>query len=77
MGIEPISLDRAPVAQKFALEMEDVIESIKENMKQAQDRMKVNTNKSRLAAPEYTVSQQVWLSIENLRLTCASCKLSE
>ena len=37
MGIEPISLDRAPVAQKFALEMEDIIESVKENIKQAQD----------------------------------------
>ena len=37
MGIEPISSDRAPVAQKFALEMEDVIESVKENIKQAQD----------------------------------------
>ena len=46
MGIVPISSDRAPVAQKFALEMEDVIESIKENMKQAQDWMKVNTNKT-------------------------------
>ena len=37
MGIEPISSDKAPAAQKFAVEMEDVIESIKENMKQAQD----------------------------------------
>ena len=37
MGIEPISSDRAPAAQKFASEMEDIIESIKENMKQAQD----------------------------------------
>ena len=37
MGIESISSDRAPVAQKFASEMEDVIESVKENMKQAQD----------------------------------------
>ena len=77
MGIEPISSDKAPAAQKFAAEMEDVIESIKENMKQAQDRMKVNTDKSRSAVPEYTISQQVWLSIENLRLTHASRKLSE
>ena len=37
MGIEPISSDRAPAAQKFTLDMEDIIESIKENMKQAQD----------------------------------------
>ena len=57
--------------------MEDVIESVKENMKQAQDRMKVNANKSCSAAPKYTVSQQVWLSTENLRLTHASHKLSE
>ena len=77
MEIESISSDRAPVAQKFASDMEDIIESIKENMKQAQDRMKVNADKSRLAAPEYTIGQQVWLSTENLRLTCASCKLSE
>ena len=77
MGIEPISSDRAPVAQKFASEMENVIESVKENMKQAQDRMKVNANKSRSAAPEYTVGQQVWLSTENLHFTHASRKLSE
>ena len=77
MGIEPISSGRAPAAQKFASEMEDVIESVKENMKQAQDRMKVNADKSRSAAPEYTISQQVWLSTENLCLTRASRKLSE
>ena len=77
MGIEPINSDRAPVAQKFASEMEDVIESIKNNMKQAQDQMKVNADKSRLAAPDYTIGQQVWLSTENLCLTRASCKLSE
>ena len=72
MGIEPISSDRVPVAQKFALEMEDIIESVKENMKQEQDRMKVNTNKSHSAVPKYTIGQQVWLSTENLRLTRAS-----
>ena len=37
MGIEPISSDKAPAVQKFAAKMEDVIESVKENMKQAQD----------------------------------------
>ena len=77
MGIEPISSDKAPVAQKFTSEMKNIIESVKENMKQAQDQMKVNANKSCLAVPEYTVSQQVWLSTEKLCLTCASCKLSE
>ena len=39
--------------------------------------MKVNADKSCLAAPEYTIGQQVWLSTENLCLTCASHKLSE
>ena len=77
MGIEPINSDKALVAQKFASEMEDVIESIKENMKQAQDQIKVNIDKNRLAVPKYTVGQQVWLSTENLHLTRASCKLSE
>ena len=77
MVIEPISLDRAPAAQKFALEMEDIIESVKQNMKQAQDRMKVNADTSCLAAPKYTIGQQVWLSRENLRLTRASHKLSK
>ena len=37
MGIEPISSDRVPAAEEFTSEMEDIIESIKENMKQAQD----------------------------------------
>ena len=77
MGIEPISSDKAPAAQKFTAEMEDVIESVKENIKQAQDRMKVNADKRRSAAPEYTIGQQVWLSTENLHLTRASRKLSE
>ena len=77
MGIEPISSDKAPAAQKFASEMEDIIESIKENMKQAQDRMKVNADKNRSAEPEYTVGQQVWLSTENLHWTRASRKLSK
>ena len=57
--------------------MEDVIKSIKENMKQAQDQMKSNANKAWSAAPDYAISQQVWLSTENLRLMCASRKLSE
>ena len=39
--------------------------------------MKVNADKSRSAVPKYTIGQQVWLSTENLRLTCASRKLSE
>ena len=39
--------------------------------------MKVNTNKSCSAAPKYTIGQQVWLSTENLCLTCASHKLSK
>ena len=61
MGIEPISLDRVPAAQKFTLEMENIIESIKKNIKQAQDWMKVNADKSHSAAPKYTIGQQVWL----------------
>ena len=77
MGIEPISLDKAPAAQKFAAKMEDVIESVKENMKQAQERMKVNADKSCSVAPEYTIGQQVWLSTESLCLTRASRKLSK
>ena len=63
--------------QKFASEMEDVIESVKENMKQAQDQMKVNADKSHSAVPKYTIGQQVWLSTENLHLTRASHKLSK
>ena len=39
--------------------------------------MKVNADTSRSAAPKYTIGQQVWLSTENLCLTCASRKLSE
>ena len=39
--------------------------------------MKVNANKSHSAAPKSTISEQVWLSTENLCLTCASHKLSK
>ena len=58
MGIEPISLDRAPAAQKFASEMEDVIESVKNNMKQAQDRMKVNTDTNCSAVPSIPLASK-------------------
>ena len=78
MGIESINSDMAPVVQKFTLEMEDVIESMNENMKQAQDWIKVNADKCCSAAPKYAISQQTcWLSTENLHLTRASRKLSE
>ena len=39
--------------------------------------MKLNVNKSRLAVPDYTIGQQVWLATKNLWLTRTSQKLTE
>ena len=77
MGIEPIPVNKAPAVKDFTSEMEGTLESTRKKLEKAKERMKLNANKHWLAAPEYTISQQVWLATENLWLTCTAHKLSE
>ena len=77
MGIEPISLDKAPAAKNFTSKMEGMLESVRKNLEKAKEQMKLNANKHHSAALMYKIGQQVWLAIKNLWLTHASWKLSE
>ena len=77
MGIEPLSVNKAPAAKDFTSEMEGTLESVRKNLKKAKEWMKLNADKHCLAEPDYTIGQQVWLATENLQLTHASHKLTE
>ena len=77
MEIEPLPVNKAPAAKNFTSEMKGTLESIRKKLEKAKEQMKFNADKHRLAAPDYTIGQQVWLAIENLWLTHASWKLTE
>ena len=77
MGIEPLPVNKAPAAKDFSSKMEGMLESVRKNLKKAKEQMKLNADKHHLAAPDYTIGQQVWLATENLWLTRASQKLTE
>ena len=77
MGIEPLPVNKAPTTKDFTSEMEGMLESVRKNLEKAKERMKLNANKHHLAAPDYTIGQQVWLATKNLQLTCPSHKLTE
>ena len=73
MGIEPTETV-APVAKDFALIFNKVVKA----SEKAKLSMKVQADKHRSPAPDYKVGQQVWLSMDNLRmLNRASKKLME
>ena len=73
MGVEPVET-AAPVAKDFAIIFNKVIEA----SEKAKLSMKLQADKHRNPAPDYKVSQQVWLSTDNLRmLNCTSKKLTE
>ena len=77
MGIEPLPVNKAPAAKGFTSELEGTLESVRKNLEKAKEQMKLNADKSHLAAPDYTIGQQVWLATKNLQLTHASRKLTE
>ena len=77
MGIEPLPVNKAPAAKDFISKIEGMLESMRKNLEKAKEWMKLNANKHYLAVPDYTIGQQVWLAMENLQLTHASCKLTE
>ena len=73
MGIEPAETV-APAAKDFALVFNKVVEA----SEKAKLSMKLQVDKHRNPALDYKVSQQVWLSTDNLRmLNRASKKLME
>ena len=76
MGIEKRST-KAPAVDLLAEEISNPLESVKKNLKQAQDKMKSQGDKHRSNAPIYQPGDQVWLSTDNLHLPQKSKKLSE
>jgi len=73
MGVEPVKTI-APAAKDFAAIFNKVIES----SEKAKHNMKLQADKHRNPTPDYTVSQQVWLSTDNLcMLNHTSKKLTE
>ena len=77
MGIESIPMSKAPAAKDFMSRMEGMLKSMRKNLDKAKEQMKLNADKHCSAAPAYEIGQQVWLTTENLQLTCTSWKLTE
>ena len=76
MGFEQ-RITKAPAAEKFTTIMQNTLAQTKANLKKAQERMKVQADKYRSIAPKCQISNKVWLSTNNLKVTCASKKLTE
>ena len=72
MGIEPLPVNNAPAAKDFTSKMEGTLESVRKNLEREKEWMKLNADKHRSAALDYTIDQQVWLATENLQLTHTS-----
>ena len=73
MGVEPTATV-APAAKDFAVIFNKVVEALEK----AKLSMKAQVDKCRNPSPDYKVSQQVWLSMDNLcMLNCTSKKLME
>ena len=73
MGVEPIETV-APAAKDFAVIFNKVVEALEK----AKLSMKLQADRHRNPAPDYKVSQQVWLSTDNLcMLNHTSKKLME
>ena len=49
----------------------------KANLEKAQEQVKAQANKHRSITPKYQIGNKVWLSTDNLKVTCASKKFME
>ena len=77
MGIES-HISKAPAANELADGITKTLEDTKNNLKKAQNHMKVQVDKKcSKALPAYAIRDLVWLSMDNLCLPHASKKLSE
>ena len=76
MGFEQ-KTTKAPAAEELMKQMEETLEQTKENIEKAKACMKRQADGHRSQALDYEIGDKVWLSTENLKLTCASKKLTE
>ena len=76
MGFEQRAT-KAPAAEELMKQMEETLEQTKENIEKAKTRMKRKADRYRSQALDYEIGDKVWLSTENIKLTCASKKLTE
>ena len=70
LGVEPVEPIDAPAARQasaFADHMSAILEYLREQTVLAQARYEEASNKSRAAAPRFSVYQKVWLSAKNLK----------
>ena len=57
--------------------MQNTLAQTKANLEKAQERIKAQADKHRSIAPKYQIGDKVWLSTDNLKVTCTSKKLTE
>ena len=76
MGIEK-RRTKAPAMDFLTKGISNTLELVRQNLKQAQDKMKSQADKHQSNAPIYHPGDQVWLSTDNLHLPWKSKKLSE
>ena len=57
--------------------MQNTLAQTKANQEKAQEWMKVQADKHKSITPKYQISDKVWLSTDNLKVTRASKKLME
>ena len=76
MGFEQ-KATKAPAAEELMKQMKETLEQTKENIEKAKTCMKRQADRHRSQAPDYKISDKVWLSTENLKLTRTSKKLTE
>ena len=76
MGFEQ-RITKAPAAETFTTIMQNTLAQTKANLEKAQEWMKVQVDKHRSIAPKYQITDKVWLSTGNLKVTHASKKLTE
>jgi transposase InsO family protein len=67
LGFEPLSV-KAPAAKDIADDMKANIEHAKSALERTRERMKLQADKHRSAAPDYQIGDLVWLSTEHLAL---------
>ena len=68
MGFEQ-KATKALAAEELTKQMEETLAQTKENIERTNTHMKRQADRHRSQAPDYEISDKVWLSTENLKLT--------
>ena len=77
MGIEPWRAGKSEPAKEFAERMKEIHEEASTVLSKAHDDMTCYADQHRGSAPEYKVSNKVWLSTKDIKINHSSRKLAE